>query len=67
MKATIKFKDYNGASRQKTIMVEKNEVNSIIREFIRITKRSRFTYITTVKCGRTEYQWFGEATGAGIY
>ena len=63
MKAIVKFKD-NGARRQKTIEVEKNEPNAIVRKFIEVTNMHKYTYITTVKCGRTEYQWFGDANGA---
>lgn len=67
MKALIKFNDYEtGTKRQKTIKVDKNEPNHIIREFARITGINRYTYITTVKCGRVEYQWYGIAKGAGL-
>ena len=67
MKAINKFKDYNtGIRRQKTILVDRNEPNYIIREFYRITGISRSTYITTVKCGRIEYQWHGIAKEAGL-
>lgn len=60
MKALVKYKDYyTGNRRQKTIEVDKNEPCSIVKEFARITKVSPFTYITTIKCGRYEYQWFG--------
>lgn len=65
MRAIIKFKDFNtGKNRQKTITVNEKEVNSIVREFIRQTGESKLTYINTVKCQRTEYQWFGIAGGA---
>ena len=67
MKATIKFKHYSGAMRQKTIEVTENEVNSIIRELAKVDRRvTRNTYITTVKCGRYEYQWFCTALEAGV-
>ena len=66
MKATVKFKD-GARIRQKTMEVAKNEPNSIIREFHAARVFGRETYITTVKCGGYEYQWFGEAKGAGIY
>ncbi len=66
MKATVKFVDGNKI-RQKTLQVEKNEPNSIIREFYNAGVFGKFTYITTIKCGRYEYQWNGEATEAGIY
>lgn len=66
MKATIKFKD-NGTMRQKTISVEKNEPNSIIRELAKVDSRIKsYTYITTVKCGRKTYMWNGDASGAGV-
>lgn len=63
MKATVRFKD-NGAYRTKTFEVEKNEPCSIVRKFIEVTRLPRYTYITTVKCGRYEYQWHGDAKGA---
>jgi len=67
MKAIIKYKDYEtGARRQKTISVDENEPNHIIREFARITRINRATYIMTVKCGRVEYQWYGIAKDAGV-
>lgn len=71
MKATVKYKNYEGKVRQLTIPVEKKEINYIVRTFI---KEARFcgipvngmTYITTVKCGRTVYEWYGIAKGAGV-
>lgn len=63
MKAIVKFKD-NGKYRQKTIEVEKNEPTAIVRKFIEAMNISKYTYITTVKCGRLEYQWLGDANGA---
>ena len=63
MKAVIKFEE-NGKKRQKTISVEKNEPCTIVRKFIEVTKLPKYTYITVVKCGRYEYQWFGDASGA---
>ena len=58
MKAVIKYKDYlTGSNRQKTISVDKNEPNYIIREFVKRTGINKATYIKTVKCGRTEYQY----------
>lgn len=66
MKATIKFVE-NGVKRQKTINVSKNEPNSIIRELARIDSRIKpYTYITTIKCGRYNYQWYGIAKEANI-
>ena len=65
MKAKIYYKDFVTQKRRvKTIEVPKNEPNEIIREFVRITKVSRFTYITNVKCGRYDYQWKGIADEA---
>lgn len=64
LKATIKFKDVYGNNRQRTIQVEKNEPNSIIREFLCQCKLPKWIYVKTVKCGRTEYQWFGVAKDA---
>lgn len=64
MKATIKFR-LNNTNRQKTINVDSMEVNSIIREFLTVDDRvDKNTYITTVKCGRKEYQWFDFAKSA---
>ena len=63
LKAKVRFKD-NGAYRVKTVEVEKNEPCTIVRKFIEVTKLPRCTYITVVKCGRYEYQWFGDANGA---
>lgn len=66
MKATVKF-EVNGKKTRRTIEVTKNEPNSIIRELAKVDERiNRFTYITTVKCGRYEYQWFGNAGEAGV-
>lgn len=64
MKATIKYSDISNNKRQKTINVTKNEPNAIIRQFIEVSNLPKYTYITTVKCGRVEYQWFGPANGA---
>ena len=67
MKAIIKYKDYNtGNSRQKTIETDHNEPNYIIKKFAQITGINRATYISTIKCGRTEYQWHGIAKEAGV-
>lgn len=68
MKATVRFQESDGSKRQRTINVEKNEPNSIIRELAKVDKRIfPHTYITTIKCGRIEYQWFGTAKEAGLY
>lgn len=64
MKATVYFKDSDKANRQKTIEVGKNEPNEIVREFIKVTGHSRHTYISHIKCGRYDYQWFGSAKDA---
>lgn len=62
MKATVFYKDpESNAYRRKTIEVEKNDVCLIVREFIKIKKLPRYTYITRVKCGRYEYQWYADA------
>lgn len=65
IKATIKFVE-NGVKRQKTIDITKNEPNSIIRELARVIRIRPYTYITTIKCGRREYQWYGIAKEANI-
>lgn len=67
MKAKVYYKDYNDTCRVKTIEIEKNEPNEIVRQFIKVTKLSRHTYITHIKCGRYDYQWRGTAKGAEIY
>ena len=67
MKATIKYRDvYSGKLRQKTIEVDKNEPNYIVREFCKNTRLPWWTYIFNVKCGRYEYQWRGIAEDAGV-
>ena len=58
MKAVIRFRDGAGKDRQRTIAVEQNEPNAIVREFCQKAGFSRGTYIKTVTCGRVEYQWF---------
>lgn len=63
MKATIKFKE-EGRMKQKTMEVQQNEPNSIVREFIKATKKNKFTFITTIKCGLTIYEWNGTAVDA---
>ena len=66
MRATIKYK-VGESRKQKTMEVTKNEPNAIIREFAKSCKEIQsFTYITTVRCGRVEYQWFGCAKEAGV-
>jgi len=63
MKATIKYRDIYGQRRQKTIEVDKNEPNSIIREFV-YQLDLVWAYVTTIKCGRTEYQWYAPVKDA---
>lgn len=66
MKATVKY--VNGTSkRQRTIEVDKNEPNYILRTLYNQFRLPKDTFVTTIKCGRTEYQWFGELRGCGIY
>lgn len=64
MKATIRYR-FGNAVRQLTITnVKKNEPNSIVQEFIRQTRLPRNTYISTIKCGLTKYEWKGSAVDA---
>lgn len=67
MKAKVYYKDYNDKRRVKTIEVEQNEPNLIVREFIKVTNLHKSTYVVHIKCGRYDYQWHGVASGAGIY
>lgn len=64
MKATVYYTDSYGRKKQKTIQVEHNEPNAIIREFIARTGEPHCRYITHVKCGRYDYQWYGTAQDA---
>ena len=53
----------------KTIEVSKNEPNHILQEFIKITRLPQYTYVTHIKCGRYDYQWYDScncAFGVGI-
>ncbi len=60
MKATIKWKScWSGKRYQKTFEVEKNEPNYIVNMARKNCYMGREDFITTIKCGRTEYQWFG--------
>ena len=61
MKAIVRYRDRYKTYRTKTLMVEKNELNYIVREFIKATGQSWYVKITTIKCGRCEYQWFDNA------
>ena len=64
MKAKVFYKDEQNKGRQKTIEVVKNEPNEIVREFIRVTGRLKYTYISHIQCGRYDYQWLGIAKEA---
>lgn len=48
----------------KTIEVSKNEPNHILQEFIKITRLPQYTYVTHIKCGRYDYQWYDSCNGA---
>ena len=48
--------------RQKTVYA--NEINEAIRTFIKETRLSVLTYISTVRQGRTYYQWHDVARDA---
>ena len=64
MKAKIRYYDTHNTYRIKTVTVEANEPNHIIRKFIEVTNQPKWVRITTVKCGRCEYQWFDTASSA---
>lgn len=57
MKAKVYFKEFGKRGTTKTIEVENKEPCSIIREFVKETGVTKSTYISHVKCGRTDYQW----------
>lgn len=59
MKAIIKWKDNNNKKHQKTLGVIKNEPNHIVNLARDNGYLGKTDYITTIKCGRTEYQWMG--------
>ena len=63
MKAVVRYK-MDGVYRTKTIKVEKNEPCHIVREFIKQAKVPKYTYITSVKCGRYVYEWLDTAYSA---
>lgn len=42
----------------------KNEPNHILQEFIKITRLPQYTYVTHIKCGRYDYQWYDSCNGA---
>ena len=64
MKAIVRYKDEKGTRRQKTIVVNNNEPNDILTNFLKATRLPRYTWVTTIKCGRYEYQWNGVAKEA---
>lgn len=63
MKALIKYMAY-GEKKQKTIQTARNEPYYIVRHFIKETGLPRSVYISTIKCGLTEYVWDGSAKEA---
>ena len=66
MKAVIRYKDWlTNTKKQKTVDTDINEPNHIIRLFARKIGAPTYTVVTTVKCGRTEYQWFAPIREAG--
>lgn len=65
MKATIYYREGNERATRRTIEVEKNEPNSIVREFVKVTGVSKYsTYISHIKCGRWDYQWLDTCSSA---
>lgn len=65
MKATIYYKVEKERATRKTIDVEKNEPCSIVREFVKVTGVSKYrTYISHVRCGKYDYQWFDTCESA---
>lgn len=36
----------------------------ILQEFIKITRLPQYTYVTHIKCGRYDYQWYDSCNGA---
>ena len=66
MKAVIRYKDWmTNTRKQKTVDTDTNEVNHIIRLFAKKLGAPTYTFVTTVKCGRYEYQWFSRIKEAG--
>ena len=58
MKAIVYYRVGNDRATRKTIEVEKNEPCSIVREFVKVMRVSKYsTYISHIKCGRRDYQW----------
>lgn len=67
MKAVIRYKDWlTNKRKQKTVDTEINEPNHIIRLFAKKVNAPAYTVVTTVKCGRYEYQWFNPIRYAGV-
>lgn len=65
MKATVYYRELNERATRRTIEVEKNEPNSIVREFVKVTGVSKYsTYISHIKCGRYDYQWLDTCKSA---
>ena len=53
MKAIVYYRVGNDRATRKTIEVEKNEPCSIVREFVKAMRVSKYsTYISHIKCGR---------------
>lgn len=63
MKATVYYKIGNNRATRKIIDVEKNEPNAIVREFVKVTKY-KGAFITHIKCGLKDYQWFDTCSSA---
>ena len=67
MKATINYKKNDGRNGRKTIDVSKNEQNQILREFASFVREvNKYTYVSTIKCGRYVYEWKGSLSEAGV-
>ena len=65
MRATIYYKNGEKRAARRTIEVEKNEPCGIVRKFIEVTGFSKYnTYITHIKCGRYDYQWYDYCNSA---
>lgn len=66
MKATVFFIDrgLGGKHRQATIDVARNEPNAILREAVERKRLRPVDYVTTIKCGPRDYQWYGRANEA---
>lgn len=65
MKAIVYYRVGNDSATRKTIEVEKNEPCSIVREFVKAMRVSKYsTYISHIKCGRYDYQWLDTCDSA---